>query len=136
FLVKCDHQYDSNICQSCAMWRSPPYFTVAVTFHGLPFLRPGVVEEVDTPPGSCPQGCGFASVALPHRNEIPIMRSAHFLWRSCHVQGDLTSEPTSGKQFARTLVRACVGGGRGSWKGAGNRWQWPSGVWGRFGRRS
>src|SRR5262245_43777426 len=44
--------------------------------------RPGVVEGVETPPGSCPQGCGFASVALAHRNEIAIMRSAHFLWRS------------------------------------------------------
>ena len=47
-----------------------------------------LVEEVETPPGSCPQGCVFASVALPHRNEIAIMRSAHFLWRSCHVQCD------------------------------------------------
>jgi phage terminase large subunit GpA-like protein len=51
-------------------------------------VRPGVVEGVETPPGSCPQGCGFASVALPHRNEIAIMRSAHFLWRRCHVQCD------------------------------------------------
>jgi transposase len=33
----------------------------------------------------------LASVALPHRNEIAIMRSAHFLWRSCHVQCDSTS---------------------------------------------
>src|SRR5262249_48871283 len=81
-------------------------------------LCAGVVEEVETPPGSCPQGCVFASVALPHRNEIAIMRSAHFLWRSCHVQCDSTSEPTSGKQFARTLVRACLGAGRGSWKRA------------------
>ena len=71
-------------------------------------LRPGVAEGVETPPGSCPQGCVFASVALPHRNEIAIMRSAHFLWRSCHVQCDSTSEPTSGKQFARTLVRGLL----------------------------
>src|SRR5262245_28808594 len=27
-------------------------------------LKPGVVEGVETPPGSCPQVCGFASVAL------------------------------------------------------------------------
>ena len=79
---------------------------VAKSLRGLECLRPGVVDGVETPPGSCPQGCGFASVALPHRNEIAIMRSAHFLWRSCHVQCDSTSEPTSGKQFARTLVRA------------------------------
>ena len=50
-------------------------------FRFLP-LRWTAVEEVETPPGSCPQGCGFASVAPPHRNEIAIMRSAHFLWRS------------------------------------------------------
>src|SRR6516225_2088497 len=69
------------------------------------------------------------------------MRSAHFLWRSCHVQCDSTSEPTSGKQFARTLVRAClgagggltlvracVGAGRGSWKGSRHRWQLPRGL--------
>jgi hypothetical protein len=94
------------------------------------------VEGVETPPGSCPQGCGFASVALPHRNEIAIMRSAHFLWRSCHVQCDSTSEPTSGKQFARTLVRACVGAGRGSWKGSRHRLAAASGLWVRFGRPS
>src|SRR5215469_374588 len=49
-------------------------------------IKAGGRGRVETPPGSCPQGRGFASVALPHRNEIPLMRSAHFLWRSCHVQ--------------------------------------------------
>src|SRR5262249_36783948 len=50
------------------------------------------------------------------------MRSAHFLWRSCHVQCDSTSEPTSGKQFARTLVRACKD--LEGWQ----RWQSPRGY--------
>src|SRR5262252_9501536 len=107
--------------------------------------RPGVVEEVETPPGSCPQGCVFASVALPHRNEIAIMRSAHFLWRSllCSVRFDVRTDvretvckdACKGLRWCRrTLVRACVGAGRGSWKGSRHRWQLPSGLWVEQGR--
>jgi len=52
----------------------------------------GVVEEVETPPGSCPQGCGFASVALRTTEmRSPSWDLRAFCGGAYHVQCDSTS---------------------------------------------